>query len=124
MASSTGMKVETPPYAEDQRGPLSVLYPSTNDTYSFTHTKYPSSGLGAEIPNYIIFFINLPDAARYDTSETKVADTTSVANQNADVLNGSGLMTSQAVSSAEQGATAGAAAGGLSGLVNAVKAGV
>lgn len=92
------MKATTPssPTGTVQRGPLSVL--GKNDAYDFTHTKYPSNGLGTEVPNYMIFFINLPESSKYVSSENKVEGIASVANQNADVLSGSGL-SNQAVTS-------------------------
>jgi hypothetical protein len=94
------MQVNTPtnPSGTVQRGPLSVL--GKNDAYDFTHTKYPASGLGSEVPNYMIFYINLPDPSKYYVTGNKVSgDIVSIANQNANITGKSGLQTNKAITS-------------------------
>ena len=110
------MTATTPstPTGSVQRGPLAVLSSDgKNDAYDFTHTRYPASGLGTEVPNYMIFFINTPEASKYVSTANKVSGIDSVANQNADKLSKSVAQGGSGVNNkiiTEEGKTAGAAA--------------
>lgn len=66
---------------ETGRGPLAPL---ENNTYDFKRTTYPLEGLGSEVPSYVIFYINLPDVARYLKTENVIPDSQSTSEQNVD----------------------------------------
>ena len=71
---------------ETGRGPLAPL---EGNTYDFKRTTYPLEGMGTEVPSYIIFYINLPDTAKYTGgAENIVKDATSTSNQNVDLSRG------------------------------------
>lgn len=71
---------------KSKRGPLAALSEDgKGGAYDFSRTTYPSEGLGTTIPSYIMFFINLPDPAKYTSKETFVADAFSVSDQNVDL---------------------------------------
>ena len=67
------------------RGPLAPL---EGNTYDFNRTTYPLEGIGSEVPSYVIFYINLPDPAKYAKTETLVEGATSTSNQNVDLSRG------------------------------------
>ncbi|CAB4124120.1 Baseplate tail-tube protein gp48, T4-like virus [uncultured Caudovirales phage] len=67
-------------------GPLSSLETSK---YDFSSTKYPSEGLGTEIPSYIVFYINLPQSGKYESKgETFIPGVTSISDQNISLSRG------------------------------------
>ena len=54
-----------------KRSSSSQLNKLKEDTYSFDRLTYPSLNLGTDaIPNYIIFYINLPEPAGYQVDKS------------------------------------------------------
>jgi len=44
-------------------------------TYNFTRFNYPADGLASDkIPNYVIFYINVPEAAKYNVTKAKASN--------------------------------------------------
>lgn len=61
-------------------GPLNVL---TESPYDFKKTQYPAEGLGSTVPSYIVFYVNLPDSAKFTlTGENYVENAFSISDQN------------------------------------------
>ena len=61
-------------------GPLNVL---TESPYDFKKTQYPAEGLGSTVPSYVVFYVNLPDSAKFKlTGENYVENAFSISDQN------------------------------------------
>jgi hypothetical protein len=61
-------------------GPLNVL---TESPYDFKKTQYPTEGLGSTVPSYVVFYVNLPDSAKFKlTGENYVENAFSISDQN------------------------------------------
>lgn len=57
--------------------------------YDFTRLTYPSLNLGTDaIPNYVIFYINLPETAGYDVSKVKFSGEESRSDRNIGLTRG------------------------------------
>lgn len=61
---ATEPEVNQSPEDKDAKGPLAVL--ESEGRYSFESLTYPISGIGDEIPSYIVFYINLPQHPQYE----------------------------------------------------------
>lgn len=62
-------------------GPGSLNF-LTQSKYDFSKTQYPSEGLGTTVPNYIVFYINLPEAARFNVTSEYFSGDVSTSDQN------------------------------------------
>lgn len=62
-------------------GPGSLNF-VTQSKYDFSKTQYPSEGLGTSVPNYIVFYINLPEAAKFDVTSEQFTGDVSTSDQN------------------------------------------
>ena len=56
---------------------FSQLNKLKEDKYSFDRLTYPEDNLGGKIPNYMIFYINVPETAAYSAKKTIVEESTS-----------------------------------------------
>ena len=56
---------------------FSQLNKLKEDKYSFDRLTYPEDNLGGKIPNYMIFYINVPETAAYSVKKTIVEESTS-----------------------------------------------
>lgn len=66
-------------FRNDGPGSLNFL---TQPKYDFSKTQYPSEGLGTSVPNYIVFYINLPEAAKFDVTSESFSGDVSTSDQN------------------------------------------
>jgi hypothetical protein len=67
----------------------SVLNKLKEGNYDFTRLTYPSLNLGTDaLPNYIIFYINLPETAGYDVSKVKFNGEASSSDRNSGLTRG------------------------------------
>jgi Tail-tube assembly protein len=80
----------TTPTSQAQSAGSGPLAAATNDPFSVNQLQYPLEGIGQEVPNYMVFYINLPTSSKYLTSTNQDASTTSASTQNFDQLSTSG----------------------------------
>jgi len=80
----------TTPTAQAQSQGVGPLSAADADPYSIDQIRYPLSGIGQEVPNYVVFYINLPTASKYLTSSNKVAGAKSASQANYDLLSRQG----------------------------------
>ena len=92
-------------------GPLNVL---TESPYDFKKTQYPAEGLGSTVPSYVVFYVNLPDSAKFKlTGENYVENAFSISDQN--IQNSRGATNPKLVSGGlGNAALTGAAVAGIS----------
>jgi hypothetical protein len=76
----------TTPTAQSQSAGSGPLSAADGDPFGLQQLQYPLSGIGQEVPNYVVFYINLPTASKYVTSANKVAGAKSASTQNYDTL--------------------------------------
>jgi hypothetical protein len=64
-----------------------------NDPYAVNQIRYPLSGLGDEVPNYVVFYVNLPTSSKYikkGGGAVKGKNNQSASTQNYDTLKAQG----------------------------------
>ena len=66
-------------FRNDGPGSLNFL---TQSKYDFSKTQYPSEGLGTTVPNYVVFYVNLPEAAKFDVTSEQFTGDVSTSDQN------------------------------------------
>lgn len=108
----------------------------SKDPYALEQMRYPLTGIGDDISNYVVFYINLPTASKYIKSGgATVAGANSASTQNYDALvsqggtyqpvtNGSNLGAAVALNGVITGATKGFTAATKTVIPSAIGAGV
>ena len=86
-------------------GPGSLNF-LTQSKYDFSKTQYPSEGLGTTVPNYIVFYINLPEAARFNVTSEQFSGDVSTSDQNIQKTRGINQAVDPRLSAVELGAAA------------------